>query len=222
MRGEFDPITAKWELYNLDEDFSQAKDLAAENPEKLAELEALWWAQASSNKALPLDWRGAERFSAELTGKPNLAGDRTRFVYPGHLVGLPESSAPDLKNKSFSVTAKADIGDSANGMIFTQGGNTGGWAFYLKDGRLKAAHNFIDVATYAVEADAPVGAGTHELKMDFTYDGGDQMGGAGTVTLSVDGTEVGSGKIEKTTPFKYSLSENQDIGSDTGTPVTYD
>lgn len=221
-RGAFDPFKAKWELYNLDDDFTQAKDLAAENPDKLTELEALWWAEASANKALPLDWRGAERFSAEATGKPNLAGDRTSFTYPGRLAGLPEASAPDLKNKSFSVTAKAEIGDDASGMIFTQGGNTGGWAFYLKDGSLTAVHNYLDVDRYTVTSAAAVPAGEREMKMEFAYEGGDTMGGAGTVTLSVDGTAVGTGRIEKTTPFKYSLSENQDVGTDTGTPVTYD
>ncbi|SHM05124.1 arylsulfatase [Roseibium suaedae] len=222
VRGAFDPMTAKWELYNLDEDFSQAKDIAAANPEKLEELKALWWAEASANKALPLDWRGAERFSAEETGKPNLAGNRTSFTYAGILAGLPESSAPDLKNKSFSVTAKVKIEDKANGMIFTQGGNTGGWAFYLKDGRLKVAHNFIDVAVYSVESESAVPAGERELKMDFTYDGGSEMGKSGTVSLAVDGKPVGSGMIERTTPFKYSLSENQDVGTDTGTAVTTD
>jgi hypothetical protein len=122
-------LVKAWELYNLNEDFSQANDLAKENPDKLQELVALRWAEASKNKALPLDWRGAERFSAELTGKPNLAGDRKKFVYPGRFSGLPESAAPDLKNKSFSVAAEVDIKDRAKGMIFTQGGNTGGWAF---------------------------------------------------------------------------------------------
>lgn len=222
VRGDFDPFKAKWELYNLDKDFTQAHDVAAENPEKLAELTALWWAEASANKALPLDWRGAERFSAELTGKPNLAGDRTTFVYPGVLAGLPESSAPDLKNKSFSVTAKVKIADDANGMIFTQGGNTGGWAFYLKDGKLSAAHNYIDVQRYSVASDAPIAAGEHDLKMDFVYEGGKEMGKGGALTLSVDGSQVATGKIDRTTPFKYSLSENQDVGTDTGTPVTYD
>ncbi|MEK1887784.1 MAG: sulfatase/phosphatase domain-containing protein [Phyllobacterium sp.] len=221
-RGDFDPLTAKWELYNLDEDFTQANNVADKNPEKLAELTALWWAQASANKALPLDWRGAERFSSELTGKPNLAAGRTKFVYPVPLAGLPEASAPDLKNKSFTVTAKVQIEDNASGMIFTQGGNTGGWAFYLKDGKLAAAHNYLDVEHYSVKSDGVVSAGEHELKMQFAYEGGDKPGQSGTVKLIVDGNQVGVGKIEKTTPFKYSLSENQDVGSDTGTPVTYD
>lgn len=221
-RGDFDPLTAKWELYNLDNDFSQAKNLAAENPAKLAELTSLWWAQASSNKALPLDWRGAERFSAELTGKPNLAAGRTKYVYPVALPGLPEASAPDLKNKSFTITAKVEVADSANGMIFTQGGNTGGWALYLKDGKLVMAHNYLDVSHYIIRSDTAVGPGKHELKMEFAYEGGTKPGQGGMVRMSLDGKPIGSGKIERTTPFKYSLSENQDIGSDTGTPVTYD
>lgn len=222
VRGAFDPFKAKWELYNLDKDFSQGKDLASENPGKLAEMTALWWAEASANKALPLDWRGTERFSAELTGKPNLAGDRTSFTYYGIFAGLPESSAPDIKNKSFSISAKVQMKDKANGMIFTQGGNTGGWAFYLKDGKVVAAHNYIDVAVYSVSSSAPMTAGEHTVRMDFAYEGGKEVGKGGTVTLSVDGNVVGSGRVEKTTPYKFSLSENQDIGTDTGTPVTYD
>ena len=221
-RGEFDPFKAKWELYNLDKDFSQANDLARQDPDKLQELVALWWAEASVNKALPLDWRGAERFSGELTGKPNLAGDRKRFIYPGNFSGLPEAAAPDLKNKSFAVSARVDIKEGANGMIFTQGGNTGGWAFYLKDGRLTASHNYIDVKRFTVKSDQAVPAGKHEVKMAFSYEGGKEMGKSGTITLSVDGNKVGSGKVDQTTPFKYSLSENQDIGRDTGTPVVDD
>lgn len=221
-RAEFEPITDEWELYNLNEDFSQANNVAAEHPKKVEELKALWWAEASLNKALPLDWRGPERFSAELTGKPNLAGDRKRFVYHGILPGLPEASAPDLKNKSFTVTAKVEIADDADGMIWTQGGNTGGWAFYLKDGHLHTAHNFINVEHYMVRSEGVVVGGERTLKMKFDYDGGKEMGKSGTLTLYVDGRKAGSGKIAKTTPFKYSLSENQDIGTDTGTPVTYD
>ncbi len=221
-RADFDPFKAKWELYNLETDFSQGKDVAAQNPGKLAELTALWWAEASANKALPLDWRGAERFSAELTGKPNLAGDRTSFTYHGVLAGLPESSAPDIKNKSFSISAQVQVKDKANGMIFTQGGNTGGWAFYLNDGRLVSAHNFIDVNIYAVSSRTSVPAGEHTVRMDFAYEGGKEVGKGGTVTLYVDGAAVGSGRVDRTTPYKFSLSENQDIGTDTGTPVTTD
>jgi len=220
-RTGFDPFAVKWELYDLNTDFSQATDVADQNPRKVKELEALWWAAASKYNALPLDWRGPERFSAELTGKPNLAGTRKKFVYDGDFSGLPESAAPDLKNKSFSVAADVEIKDGANGMIFTQGGNTGGWGFYMQQGKLMLTHNYIDLKRYTVSSDKVVPAGKHVLKMDFTYEGGKQMGKSGTVTLSVDGNKVGSGKIEQTTPFKYSLDETQDIGRDTGTPVIY-
>ena len=145
-----------------------------------------------------------------------------KFVYSEPLAGLPEASAPDLKNKSFSVGAKVKVGANANGMIFTQGGNTGGWAFYLKNGKLVAAHNYVDVDHYSVSSNDALAAGDHVVKMEFAYEGGKDVGKGGTVKLFVDERPVGSGRIEKTTPFKYSLSENQDVGSDTGTPVTYD
>jgi len=220
-RTGYDPFNVKWELYDLNTDFSQANNVADQNPRKVREMEALWWAAASKNNALPLDWRGPERFSAELTGKPNLAGDRKKFVYDGDFSGLPESAAPDLKNKSFSISADVEIRDKTNGMIWTQGGNTGGWAFYMQKGKLMVTHNYIDLKRYTVSSTKVVPAGKHALKMDFSYEGGKEMGKSGTVTLYVDGNKVGSGKIEQTTPFKYSLDETQDIGRDTGTPVIY-
>jgi len=218
-RSGYDPFTAKWELYNLKEDFSQANDLAEQNPEKLRELEALWWAQASKYNVLPLDWRGAERFSAELTGKPNPSAGRTHFVYPYAISGLPEASAPDLKNKNFTITADAEIAENASGMIFTQGGNTAGWGFYMMDGQLYFTHNYIDLERFIIKSDSKVPAGKHVLKAVFEYKGGKDYGKNGTVTLFVDGAKVGQGDIQKTAPFRYSLDETQDIGMDGGTGV---
>ena len=218
-RAGYDPFKAKWELYDLEKDFSQANDLAKDNPEKVEQLIALWWAEASKNNVLPLDWRGAERFSTQLTGKPTLAGDRTKFVYPGNFTGLPESSAPDLKNRSFTVSAKVDIKDNASGMIFTQGGNTGGWGFYMQDGTLFATHNFIDADRYTIKSSAKIPAGKSELKMTFTYESGKEFGKGGTVKLFQNAKQIGTGHVEKTAPFKFSFSEMQDIGLDTGTPI---
>ncbi|UTF58960.1 arylsulfatase [Gilvimarinus sp. DA14] len=223
IRNQFNPLEAEWELYNLDEDFSQANNLADENPEKLDEMIKLWWATAASNQVLPLDWRGSERFSAELMGKPNLAAGRSEFVYPKPLVGLPEASAPDLKGKSFTITAEVSIKDNASGMIFTQGGNTGGWGFYMLNGKLAATHNYIDIARYTATSDEPISAGDHKLMLKFEYDGKKgEVGKGGFLTLFVDGKRVATAEVKKTAPMKYSLSENQDIGTDTGTPVTYD
>jgi hypothetical protein len=220
-RTGFDIDKAKWELYDIDHDFSQADDLAASNPGKLRALQDLWWAEAARNNILPLDWRGPERLSAELTGKPSLAAGRTKFVYETPLTALPEAAAPDLKNKSFSITAEAEIPlGGAEGMIFTQGGFTGGWGFFMQQGKLIGLHNHVALESYRVASREPVPVGKVALAMDFKYDGGGIAKG-GTITLLANGRKIGEGRIEKTTPFKYSLFEGQDIGEDAGSPIDF-
>src|SRR6185503_6920337 len=119
-------------LYNTDKDFSQAVDLAASNPQKLRELQDLWWAQAAKYNVLPMDWRVAERFSSELAGRPSLGGDtKTLVYYPGQ-IGLPPEASPRVLNKSWSITAEIEVPDAgAEGMIVTQGGIVGGYGLYL-------------------------------------------------------------------------------------------
>src|SRR5262245_38164433 len=220
-REGFDIDKAKWELYDIEKDFTQADDLAASNPSKLRTMQNLWWAEAARHDVLPLDWRGAERLSVELTGKPSLAAGRTMFMYEMPLAALPEPSASDLKNKSFAITAEAEIPTAgAEGMIFTQGGFTGGWGFYLQQGKLVALHSYIALERYRVVSTEGVPTGKVNLAMDFKYDGGG-MGKGGTITLSANGRKIGEGRVEKTTPFKYSLFEGQDIGEDTGSPVDF-
>lgn len=220
-RAGFDVDGVRWELYDIDRDFSQAEDLAAANPGKLRALQDLWWAEAARNDILPLDWRGPERMSAALTGKPSLAGGRRRFVYETPLAALPEAAAPDLKNKSFGISAEAEIPEGgADGMIFTQGGFTGGWGFYLDGGRLVGVHNRLDIERFRVVSTEPVPAGKIVLGMDFAYDGGVAAKG-GTITLTANGRRIGEGRVERTTPFKYSLYEGQDIGEDSGSPVDF-
>jgi arylsulfatase len=220
-RGGFDIDKVKWELYNIDQDFSQADDLATKNPDKLRALQDLWWAEAARNDILPLDWRGTERLSAELTGKPSLSAGRKTFVYETPLAALPEAAAPDLKNKSFTITAEAEIpAGGAEGMIFTQGGFTGGWGLYVQQGRLVGTHSYIALERYRVVSSEPLPTGKVTLAMDFKFDGGGMAKG-GTMTLSANGKKIGEGRIEKTTPFKYSLYEGQDIGEDTGSPIDF-
>lgn len=220
-REGFDIDKAKWELYNIDKDFTQADDLAASNPEKLRAMQDLWWSEAARNNILPLDWRGPERMSAELTGKPSLAAGRKMFVYDTPLAALPEAAAPDLKNKSFTVTAQAEIPpNGAEGMIFTQGGFTGGWGFYIQGGRVIALHNWLDHERYRVVSNEPLPTGKVTLAMDFRYDGGGVAKG-GQITLTANGKKIGEGRIDKTTPFKYSLYEGQDVGEDTGSPIDF-
>lgn len=219
VRKDVDINKVPWELYNIDEDFSQAHNIAAQHPEKLKELQAMWWEQAKTHNVLPLDWRGPERFSDDLTGRPNLAKGRTKFVYDYPLVGLPEGSAPDLKNRSFTVTAQTQIPQSgANGMIFTQGGFTAGWGFYTQKGKLVVTHNFVDMARYRIVSTGNVPTGNVTLSFHFQYDGGG-LGKGGTVTMFANGKQIGEGRVEKTVPMKYTSFESQDIGEDAGTPV---
>ena len=220
-RAAYDPDKAKWELYHIDQDFSQAEDLAAKEPDRLQAMVALWWAEAARHDILPLDWRSVERLSDQLTGRPSVAAGRTTFAYSTPLVALPEASAPDLKNKSFTITAEADIPASGgDGMIFTQGGITAGWGFYLQKGKLVGLHNYIGLERYRVVSTENVPAGKVTLTFDFKYDGGG-MGKGGTVTLLANGKKIGEGRVEKTAGLKYSLYEGQDIGEDSGSPVDF-
>jgi len=162
-----------------------------------------------------------ERLSDQLTGRPSLAAGRNNIVYDTPLVALPESSAPDLKNKSFTITAEAEIPPGGgDGMIFTQGGITAGWAFYMQKGKLVGVHNYIDISRYRIVSTENVPTGKVTLTFDFKYDG-PGMGKDGTITLFANGKKIGEGRVEKTTPFKYSLYEGQDIGEDSGSPVDY-
>jgi len=221
-RTGYDPDKAKWELYHIDQDFSQADDLATKNPDKLKELVDLWWAEAARHDVLPLDWRSVERLSEQITRRPNLASDRKTFIYNTPLVALPEGSAPDLKNKSFTITAEVEIpSDGGDGMIFTQGGITAGWGFYLVKGKLVGLHNYIGLERYRAVSAENVPTGKVTLAFDFKYDGGG-MGKGGTITLLANGKKIGETRVDKTAGFKYSLYEGQDIGEDSGSPVDFD
>src|SRR5205814_1247117 len=156
----------------IDQDFSQANDLAATNPDKLKELVDLWWAEAARHDVLPLDWRSVERLSEQITGRPSLAAGRKTSVYNTPLVALPEGAAPDLKNQSFTITAEVNIPSSgAQGMIFTQGGITAGWGFYIQNSKLVGMHNYIDSQRYRVVSTENVPSGKVTLALDFSYDG---------------------------------------------------
>jgi arylsulfatase A-like enzyme len=221
-RTGYDPDKAKWELYHIDQDFSQADDLATKNPDKLKELVDLWWAEAARHDVLPLDWRSVERLSDQITGRPSLASDRKTFIYNTPLVALPEGSAPDLKNKSFTITAEVEIpSDGGDGMIFTQGGITAGWGFYVLKGKLVGLHNYIGLQRYRAVSTEHVPTGKCTLTFDFKYDGGGMSKG-GMITLLANGKKLGEARVEKTAGFKYSLYEGQDIGEDSGSPVDFD
>jgi len=210
-----------WELYDTNADWSQARDLAAEMPEKLAELQALFLEEARRYQVLPLDDRRVERFDARIAGRPVLVQGDSQVLYAG-MGRLTEATVLNVKNRSHAVTARVTVApDGAGGVIIAQGGEFGGWALYVTNGRLTYCHNFLGLQRFKVQAEARLEPGAHEVRMELAYDGGG-LGKGGTVSLSVDGQAAGAGPIGATVPMVYSLDETTDIGRDTASPVSDD
>ena len=209
-----------WELYAPD-DWTQAHDIAAEQPEKLAELQRLFLIEAGKYNVLPLDDRRFERFNPDLAGRPQLVKGTSQLLF-GRMGRLSENSIVKIKNKSHAVTAEIDVPEGgANGVIIAQGGAFGGWALYAKDGKPAYCYNLFGLQQFKVYGDDAIPAGQHQVRMEFTYDGGG-LGKGGDVTLFVDGEKVGEGRVDDTVPMVFSADETTDVGSDTATPVSDD
>jgi arylsulfatase len=211
-----------WELYNVEEDFSQANNLAEKNPEKLRELQALFMKVAEKNHVLPIDDRRSERFDASIAGRPDLMGGRTSLtVYEG-MTGMMENAFINVKNRSFTVTADVELPDAmANGVILAQAGRFGGWVIYMKDGKLHHEYNYYGLERTNIASSNPVSAGKHNLKYEFVFDGG-KPGSGGQSILFVDGQKVAEAPIPKTIPYAFSGDEGADVGMDKETPVSED
>jgi arylsulfatase A-like enzyme len=210
----------KWELYNVDQDFSEANDLAAKNPKKLGELQDMFWIEAAKYNVLPLDNSKIERM--DVTNRPSLTTGRSVFTFYSGQVRIPEGSAPDLKNKSYKIAADVEIPENgAEGVIATQGGRFNGWGLYLLEGKPIFHYNLVGVQRTTVAGQNNLEPGKHSIVVDFKYDG-PGIGKSGTATLLVDGKEVASGNIPRTIPFRISADETLDFGEDTGTPVSED
>jgi arylsulfatase len=209
-----------WELYGPD-DWTQARNIAGEQPEKLAELQRVFLIEAVKYGALPLDDRRVERFNSDLAGRPSLVKGTTQLLFGG-MGRLSENSVINLKNKSSAVTAEIVVPENgANGVVIAQGGAFAGWAVYLHEGKLTYCHNLLGLTLFKIGADSVVPGGTHQVRVEFAYDGGGLAKG-GDVTLYVDGDKVGEGRVDATVPMMYSSDETCDVGSDTGTSVSDD
>jgi len=209
-----------WELYDTNKDWSQAHDLSKTMPDKLHELQRLWIIEATRNQVLPMDDRGAERFNSDLAGRPVLIRGNSQVLASG-MGGLNENGIINVKNKSHSVTAQLEIPEDAraNGAIISQGGIGGGWMLYAKDGTLTYLYNFIGLRQFVVRATEKLTAGTHQVRMEFAYDGGGLAKG-GDVTLFIDGKAAGNGRVEQTAPIVFSCDETTDVGVKRGSPMT--
>jgi len=209
-----------WELYDTNTDWSQARDLATEHPGKLAELQRLWLIEAARHQVLPLDDRFIERANPDLAGRPQLILSNQQRLFPG--MSLTEHSVINLKNKSHTVTAEVTVpGSGAEGVVVAQGGRFGGWSLFAHKGKLKYCYNGAGIQLTHIEGHTPIPSGTHQVRVEFAYDGGG-LGKGGTVTLYVDRRKDGEGRVERTMPFVYSIDETCDVGRDAGTPVSPD
>jgi arylsulfatase len=215
-----DPIDGyEWELYNVAEDFSQSNNLAKSNPEKLRELQRLFYIEAVKYDVLPLDNSKVERL--DVSNRPSNIRGMNQFRYYDGMVRIPEGSAPDLKNKSFGISATVEIPkDGAEGVLMTQGGRFSGLGLYVLEGRPVFHYNLCGVERYTVAGKDALKPGKHVITLDFNYDGG--VGAGGQATLTVDGKKVASEKLPRTIAYRMSLDETLDVGEDTGTPVSED
>jgi arylsulfatase len=209
-----------WELYHVANDFSQADDLAAKEPAKLKELQALFAEEAIRNHVFPLDDRRAERFNAAIAGRPDLIGDRTSLTLHEGMTGITENAFLNIKGRSFAITAEVEVpAGGAEGVILAQAGRFGGWSLYMKGGRAHHVYNFGGLEWTDVSSPDALAPGAHTIQYDFVYDGG-KPGSGGKSLLSVDGKQVGEARVPKTMPFVYSADEGVDVGMDNETPVT--
>jgi arylsulfatase A-like enzyme len=210
-----------WELYDTTKDWSQAHDLAKQMPEKLAELKKLFEFEAMKYNVFPLDDRKAERANPDLAGRPAVVHGNTQLLFPG-MRRLSENAVINTKNKSHSVTAELEVPASgAKGVIVAQGGNMGGWSLYVQEGKLKYHYNFLGMLRFDVTATSPLPSGTHQVRMEFAYDGGG-MGKGAAITLYVDGKKVGEGHVGRTHALFFSMDETMEVGCDVGEPVSPD
>ncbi len=222
------PLDYPWELYDLTKDWTQIDNVADNYPDKLKELQDLFWQEADKYQVLPLD---NSIFPRLIQPRPSLAAGRSEFSWSRPVTGTPNGDAPSLLNTSYTYTADVDIPPGGgNGIIVTQGGRFGGYGFYLLEGKPVFLWNLVDLERPRWEGSQPLSPGNHTLEFDFKYDGlgmgtlafGGNISGVGqggTGTLKVDGQVVATQVMPKSLPFALAWDENFDIGSDTGTPV---
>lgn len=215
------PMDYKWELYNLNKDFSQAENLADKYPEKLAELKAVWMEEAKANNVFPLDdTQGSDRSPGAV--RP---GDfpRPSYVYWGPNISAPAARAPMLGIFPFEIEADVTVPEGGlDGVLIANGSRFGGWSFYFDKGRPVVVHAFSQQPQhiYKITSETAVPAG--KAKLGYSYQPHGQIGEVhkgGTLTISINGAEVARGEIERTTLIPAGLGETFDTGRDTGATV---
>lgn len=208
----------KWELYNIEEDFSLVNNLAEQNPEKLKEMQNLFEKEAIANNVYPLDDRLYERFNAAIAGRPDLMGDRKTLTLGQGMEGILENTFLNVKNSSKTIEADVSLTGKDNGIILCQGGKFGGWALYMSNGKPAYTYNYFGLNSYTIEAPKAISGENAKIKLEFEYDGGG-TGKGGIAKLYVDGSLAAEGRVEKTVPAVFSGDETADVGRDDATQV---
>ncbi|HLG87123.1 MAG TPA: sulfatase-like hydrolase/transferase [Alphaproteobacteria bacterium] len=220
-RGAWDLDDQKWELYRVPDDFSEANNLAAKEPKRVKDLEQLFWAEAARYHVLPM-LDVVRAVMAGGSGPPSALGGATRFVFPPGMKRIPEGAAPDLKNRSFRLTAELEVRPGgAEGVLLSEGDRFGGLSFYLLKGKPVFCYNMAEFERTTISAPDALSPGHHAVAADFKYDGGGR-GKGGTVTLTVDGKPVASGHVPATIANRFALDASLSVGEATGAPVSDD
>ena len=207
-----------WELYNTTEDFSLTNNLAAQNPDKLKELQDLFMKEGEKYHVLPIDDRLMERMVASNVGRPTVMDGRTSLTLGAGMKGMGPDIFINTLNKSYTITAEIDVSADGNGVIVCQGGRFGGFSLYVKAGKPAFSYNYLGQQSYHITPSQSIKPGKHTVVFEFKYDGGG-VGKGGLGTLLVDGAKVGEGRIEKTQGSIYSVDDLADVGTDEGTKV---
>jgi arylsulfatase len=211
-----------WELYHVEEDFAETHDLAAQERDRLIEMITLWYVEAGRYNVLPLDGRGVQRIAEE---RPQITLERSRYVLYPDTQSIPAAAAPKILNRPYTISAEVEIPEGgAEGVLLSMGGVDGGISFYVQEGRLCFAHNYVSLQYMYAKSEGIVAAGRHVLSMEFEPTGeadrSKGRGTPGTVRLFVDGAEVGSADFPVTTPNRLGQGAAMQVGIDSGGAVT--
>ncbi len=211
----WDPDNEVWELYDLTNDFSQADDLADQEPDRLSVLKELFLVEAKKNKVLPIGGGLWTRFHPE----DIISSPYTQWRFDSTTRRMPEFTAPGLGKRSNTVTVDLEVAENASGVLYALGGNSGGLTLYIDRGKLVYEYNMLLIERYRVEVSDPIRTGKHTIVVETTIP---SPGAAATVNIKIDGQEVARGSVDRTVPAAFTASETFDVGVDLGSPVSLD
>lgn len=212
------PDQDAWELYNLDEDWTQANDLAAQMPEKLAQLRETFAIEAAKNAVLPV---GGGLWVPVYHPELRIAPPFSEWEFSGDMIRMPEFCAPGLGNKNNKVTIDLEVPENASGVLYALGGGSGGLTCFFDRGQLCYEYNLFILQRTKIRSEATVGPGRHTISVVTTY-AEPRPGGPLAISIAVDGEEVAAGVVPVSAPLLFTANDCLDIGTCLGSPVSMD